>query len=260
MDRPRRSGLSGRAWLIVTLLGALSTVCAWATHAPYFSICKVIVQGNHLTPTSSILQAAHIQPGGNIFLVSSRTVRRRVDALPAVQDVRIERRFPRVVVIKVRERRPWAVVGAGESYYLVDRENRVIGRSGREAPGLPEVSIASAARSEAPCAGSVIQSGPVAAALGCLRQTQAASPGMNISRIYIDEKRDVWLNINSFGRALLGRPEDLGAKLALLQVIDRQSSPTFKDARFVDLSNPAAPAYMPAPQQPVSDLETGSSP
>ncbi|HET6382445.1 MAG TPA: FtsQ-type POTRA domain-containing protein [Armatimonadota bacterium] len=243
--RRRANRRGGRGGFIALMVAALAAALVCTAQSPRFSIRSIAVQGTHVVPASVIEKFAGVHPGDNLLMVSTRGVRRRLLEIPAIADAHLERRFPNSLVIVVKERRPWAAALTGQRIYLLDREWRVIDQVKCVPPRLPQVIIKAPVVGEIPAPGRVISHGSLAAALGCLRESQDPELNIPITRIFIDAKRNIWLNVGDIGRVNLGLAYRLGAKLATLRTIYRHSPQLLQNAQCLDLQNADAPAYSP---------------
>ncbi|NHC12295.1 cell division protein FtsQ/DivIB [Motilibacter deserti] len=97
---------------LVVLLG----VAAWvALGTSLLGVRTVEVVGASRVPPEQVRAAADVSPGFPLARVDPAAVRERVAAIPAVRDVRVERRFPRTLVVTVAERTPVAVTSMRDS-------------------------------------------------------------------------------------------------------------------------------------------------
>lgn len=90
------------------------------TTAPYFGLSSIKVAGNENVPAEEIISYAGIGEGTNIFSFDIREVGRRIEEIPWVREVSMEREFPDSLRINIVERRPVALVNVGGFYYLDD--------------------------------------------------------------------------------------------------------------------------------------------
>ena len=105
----------------------------------FFNCNEVIVAGNVLLDERYILQNASVPIGNNLFSIDERPIKDRLELLPMVQEVRIERRLPSTLYIHIEEREAAALVVAHEKFILVDIEGVYIQNveSIREFSNLP---------------------------------------------------------------------------------------------------------------------------
>jgi cell division protein FtsQ len=98
------------AAVVTTVAGAL----LWVGYSsPVLRLTSITVKGTSRLSVQQVLDAARVPTGGSLLSVPIADVRRRVEALAPVADVRIARRWPHGLVIDVTERRPVAAVLTG---------------------------------------------------------------------------------------------------------------------------------------------------
>ena len=122
---------SGMAWLVTRLLALLllsgaSGLLYHVATSDDFRIAHVAVVGNQILSGSEIETAAAVS-GANIFWVRQEEVKRRLQALPAVQTARVSMSLPNRLEIRIGERTPVAIWQVGSTSFLVDQEGRVLG-------------------------------------------------------------------------------------------------------------------------------------
>lgn len=80
------------------------------TQTSYFKARTITVEGNRRFSKEMILQEAGVKLHDNILGVNLNTLRYRLLALPWVADAEVERELPDAIHIRVKERRPIAIV------------------------------------------------------------------------------------------------------------------------------------------------------
>ena len=121
---------------VLTVCGAIVTALTL-----FFRVESISVSGNIRYTEEQVQNACGVEMGSNMFLLNKYTVQQRIhDALPYIEDVRINRRLPDQLVVTVTECShvyavtqdgvAWVFSGAGK---LVDR------LEAPEARGLPQV-------------------------------------------------------------------------------------------------------------------------
>jgi len=113
-------GLAGISWYgLPTVLGTLKS-------HPYFAVAQIDVDGNRRLPRTEILQWAGVHEGMSAWDAAPRTLRLRLQQHPWIARVRVQREFPRRVMITVQERHPVAIAQLTELHY-VDGSGHLLG-------------------------------------------------------------------------------------------------------------------------------------
>jgi cell division protein FtsQ len=84
----------------------------------YFRIDSIRVQNQSRVSESEILALSDIRKGTNIFDLDLDMIGKKIEENPWIATARVERVFPREVIIQVTERVPKAVVNLGYLYYV----------------------------------------------------------------------------------------------------------------------------------------------
>lgn len=105
---------------VVVLAGAV--VGAWYVkdrfflENPHYNLQDLEVKTDGTLPQDTIVKTAGLQPGVNLFKLDLAEAARRLEALPQVESVRLQRSFPSTVTITIIERKPVAwMVADGNS-------------------------------------------------------------------------------------------------------------------------------------------------
>ncbi|MBN1483499.1 MAG: FtsQ-type POTRA domain-containing protein [Chloroflexia bacterium] len=124
-----------RAWgrdgrLVGALLALVSSlVLGYLLFSPTFQISEVGIQGNLALPQDEALRQSSIELGRNLFLLDVSLVRQRLEQIPYIQQVRVDRILPNQVRVRIWEKFPsvsWAPDNSLERY-LVDDDGLVLG-------------------------------------------------------------------------------------------------------------------------------------
>lgn len=207
--------------------------------SPRFAIRSVEVEGNRSVSDRQILQAAGIPKGHNTFLVKAHRKAKKIVELPRVQSVEIHRRFPDRMVIRVEERQPALLLAAGSNYYLVDATGipyAKLDQSGHKLPVL-RLEPAPVFHLGQPLKHPAFLTG--VKALPAIRRLLPEG-----GALWVDPQHNLCLNRGDFS-ARLGQPDDLERKLKLLKGLFDQDPQLVQTARYVDVSAPENPAFMP---------------
>ena len=89
-----------------------------------FKIDRVAVEGQQRLNSQQVVDLSDIQIGTNTFSLDLGLIGRKIEENSWVKQARVQRIFPRQVVIHILERRPVAIVNLGYLYYL-DEEGEI---------------------------------------------------------------------------------------------------------------------------------------
>ncbi len=84
----------------------------------YFRVERVQVLGNGRVATQEIVDLSNVHPGQRIFDLDLEMIGRKIGENPWIAEARVERIYPREVVIRIAERTPRAVINLGYLYYV----------------------------------------------------------------------------------------------------------------------------------------------
>ena len=84
------------------------------------------IEGHHNTPEALLRTAVGIEKGTPILDVSLRAARERLASLSWVKSAVVERQLPDTIVVKLDERRPFAIWQNNGKFMLIDRSGNVI--------------------------------------------------------------------------------------------------------------------------------------
>lgn len=215
---------------------ALVGAAAGATRSPLLDVDRVEVRGAERTAPADVVAAGGLGSSPAMFDVDTASVERRVEALPWVLDATARRRWPAAVVVQVAERRPAAVLAAGEGRWaLADGTGRVLAVGPDQPAGVPVLDgVAAAAEPGGVVAGDARPLLAVAAALPAeLRPRVAVVAG--------GAGGEVELGLAPPGGvARLGPPVDLEEKLAVLATVLAKAD--LARVAVIDVRVPRAPA------------------
>lgn len=120
---------------------ALLALAGWVVlMSGAFAVSEVRVTGVSRLSAFEVAEQAAVEPGTPLVRVDTAAVVRRVQALAPVERVEVARRWPRTLVVRVRERVPAAVQVRGSGWVLVDRTGVEFATEPRRPRDLPLVS------------------------------------------------------------------------------------------------------------------------
>ncbi len=91
-----------------------------------FTVQDILVVGRHETPREELLSTLRLARGAPIFAFDLATAKRRVEGLPWVGAVSIERLLPSTILLRITERQPLALWQHKGRFALIDEEGSVI--------------------------------------------------------------------------------------------------------------------------------------
>ena len=110
---------AGRARAVSESLGGLGETMG-------FTVQRVILEGRHNTPTDMIRAALGVSRGDPILEISPDRARERLESIAWVQRAHVERRLPSTLLVRIEERRPFAIWQHNGRFVIIDREGKVV--------------------------------------------------------------------------------------------------------------------------------------
>ncbi|GAB4250249.1 MAG: hypothetical protein OHK005_17200 [Candidatus Methylacidiphilales bacterium] len=237
----------------LSLCGFLLAGLAFATQAAYrhlvldnptFAIAQIEIEssGGSLA-RQDILNAAAVLPGQSLMAVNLDTIRNRIEALPAVASVKVERRLPSTLRIVVEERQPVARLfptsraGArlAQSIYYLDAKGFVIKpKPGEQLKPLP---IITGVPSDAVVEGTRLEMAEVESALRFLSLSEYSMirAELDLNRISVEQKGYLVVWTRNRG-SIRFRTDHLSEQIQRLEVILADARNRRLVVRSVDLS------------------------
>lgn len=83
-----------------------------------FKVDEIVVEGESRTQKERVIALSDIKAGVNTFSLDLALIGRKIEEDPWVRHARVDRIFPRQVIIRIQERQPVAIVNLGYLYYL----------------------------------------------------------------------------------------------------------------------------------------------
>ena len=209
---------------------------AGATRSPLLDVDRVVLEGAEHTTHDVVVDVGDLASSPPMLDVDTATVARRIEALPWVLEARVRHEWPSTVRVDVVERRPAAVLPAGEGVWaLADGTGRVLAVGPDKPAGLPVL-------------GAVPPPGGPGSTVG--KETR---PSLTVAAAIPDDLRariadvaavpggEVELQLVPPGGVVrLGSPVDLDEKLRVLATVLAKAE--LADVAVIDLRVPRAPA------------------
>lgn len=134
----RRRGLLWKILGLFTGVALLIVACTYALTGPAFRVEQVNVVGTHSGALSQQIQQMGMQ-GQNIFLIDVAGLTDRMDALPQVASVNLQKQWPNQLVVTVQQRVPALLWQTSYGTFSVDGQGVVINREATGASQLMTV-------------------------------------------------------------------------------------------------------------------------
>lgn len=91
---------------------------------------QVILEGRRNTPTDMIRAALGVSRGDPMLEFSPEAARTRIETIAWVQSAHVERRLPGTILVRIEERRPFAIWQNSGRFVIIDRDGRVVASDG----------------------------------------------------------------------------------------------------------------------------------
>jgi cell division septal protein FtsQ len=214
-------------WLLVTcavLIYLFST-------SDWFYVQAIVVQGNNAVPSDEIVKASGAL-NYSVFFLRFGELESKLRAMPSVKDAHVAYEFPNALTITVAERRPVFAWESNKKSWWADESGQLFAARSpltntltvRDSDNLQRAQLS---------AQLVASVKAVMAALPTLKRLDYSDlKGLS----FVDE-RD-W-------RIMLGQPDQLNAKLAMLQTLSSYLVSQKIEAEYIDVRLPERAFYKP---------------
>lgn len=203
--------------------------------SPLFAIREIVVAGNQELSAEKIVASSGLTTGVNIFQVNLSQAATGIKKLPMVKEVSISRDFPSRITIRIRERRPVALLPAKEGFIAVDLDgvycrNALVGEKGLPViTGIP-VTL--------PPVGHPVVSKKLRLVLEAINNLPAGLV-VNLSEVNLDQSGQLVIYTLQGTRCHLGYPDEISRKgMILMQVLNELKD---KQIEYIDLSLSTSP-------------------
>lgn len=127
--RRRRRGRFRGIYQLLTIL--LVTAAVIAACLVFFRVNTVLVEGNGRYTADEVIAASGIETGDSLIALSKGKVAGLIRTkLPYIESVSIQRKFPDVVVLTVKERSAAASVPGGSGRWLISSQGKLLEEDG----------------------------------------------------------------------------------------------------------------------------------
>lgn len=135
----------------------LATATVFFVRSPYFSakkdgfyytlheialasdlrLTEVFVRGRDRTPQKELLDVVNVERGMPLTAINIHATRQKIQKLPWIKTVQIERRLPHILYISVQERTPIAVWQNQGTYQPIDSDGQLVETFVSSLEGMP---------------------------------------------------------------------------------------------------------------------------
>ena len=123
--RRRRRGSLGPLLRVLSVV--LTAVAIVAALTLFFKVEQVVVSGNDRYTAEEIIETSGVEQGDNLILMNKyRIAEKLYTQLPYITEVRINRKFPDVLMVEVVETKAVAVIKGGSSNWLLDSKGKLL--------------------------------------------------------------------------------------------------------------------------------------
>lgn len=112
--------------VLLVIVAALALTTVIVLKSPILDVDEIAITGARASDPDAIAEAAGVDLGSALLLADLEAAKRRVEALPWIEEAAVTRDLPGGVAIDVIERTPSAVVAAGDASVLVDVDGHVL--------------------------------------------------------------------------------------------------------------------------------------
>ncbi len=108
------------------LISLILLICVLALNSDFFVINNIKVIGNNKILKDNIISASSINLGENIFKISKKTAKDNLKKLPYVKEVKVKRKFPKEIIIDIKERKEIIQIREISSYMFIDIDGYIL--------------------------------------------------------------------------------------------------------------------------------------
>ena len=238
MKKNRRGAAKAGLIFLLVIVAALVLMLT-----PWFNITSIEVTGNEYVEEESIIAAAGINPGENIFRINVKRSKDAVREIPYIDDVKIYRLLPAKVTIDVTERAETAYISCGDGYMLIDEDGRALEFT-NITWGIPEITgIEAEALKEgefiAPSDGSIVT--VLKEAMSKLKEYELSD---RVTAIDISEPDNIKFTFDKNKEIITGGNFRIDYKLMMLKAVIEEIAPS--EAGRIDLSVEGKALFSPS--------------
>jgi len=116
-------------WLMYILFVLLVSLSLFFfIQSSFFAVSSIEVIGNKSVSVEDVIKLSGLMRGENIFKVDLAGAEEKIHINSMIEEVSIERKLPRTIVIQIKERIPVALIPAAEGFLEIDINGYVLGK------------------------------------------------------------------------------------------------------------------------------------
>lgn len=217
-------------------------VAVWAVFfSPLLAVRQVKVVGARHVSSADVARVAHIDESDNLLLLSPTEIARRVQTLPWVKSVDVDRALPDTVRVKIVERKPALALSLGAARWTIDARGRVLKSGAR--PALPTLAGAEVSGVEP---GAQLTTPEISGALKTFR-SMPRSLQARLGAIFVPSSERITLSLDDGTQIRYGSAHQLKAKHEVVKALLARLATQGATAAYIDVRVPANPAVSGAP-------------
>lgn len=244
-QQERRRALRAGRWALRLVLSSLGLGLLYGLmSSAWFRIDSVAVRCQREAVGREAARALSIPPGATTLTLRDSTVRRQLQSCPRVARVHVARHLPHAIVITVEPREPAMAVLTPTAWFLADRDAICIERVASAPPRLPRVKGIPVLDLRP---GDRLAGPRVEAAWQAIRCAQRF-PALDQLTVDVSSLEHIVVFSPGGTKGILGRPLDLGTKLARFAAALESFREQGWRAEYVDVRRVDLPAvWKPLP-------------
>ena len=230
-------------WFVIYAI-IISITAGLIMSLPVWQVNLISIKGAKYIPEQKILSAAGVPLEKNIFQVDLDEIKGKLVKFIQFKEVRVSRRLPSTIVIRVKEREPFAVVMLKNIPALVDEDGYILAKESLSSSiykvnvvkfpvirGLDGKSLEKGVRLN-PAERAFMKD-----------SINLLSKFINPSTVQIEfrKKDDIIVYIEDILKVRLGDPENLERKVKVLSALTIASKDKFDKIQYIDVRLPDSP-------------------
>ena len=124
--------------LALAMLGSVSYGVAWAVLGDALRVRDVTIVGVQVADPFAVAAAADVT-GESLLTLDTAAVAERVAALPVVREARVQRDWPRGVIIDITEHQGWGYWQVGDVRRVIDADGQLVASARPPEAGAPTI-------------------------------------------------------------------------------------------------------------------------